>query len=130
VKALNDSIIIELVAIRGNPEDTVEGVAVTSLASGILLAANATERSSNEAIVVAVGPGSIYDGARVPVDLVKGDRILFTRTNAWKMRIDNRPYLKITEADVVCKLDDGERAQFVGETVDEAERKELLGAGR
>jgi len=68
---------------------------------GIIIPDTAREKPS-EGEVVAVGPGARDDkGAVVPLELKKGDRILFGKWSGSEIRIDGEDLLIMTEADVM-----------------------------
>ena len=51
--------------------------AETTTKSGILLTGTAKEQPQ-EAKVVAIGPGAMVEGKRVPVDVKVGDKVLYS----------------------------------------------------
>jgi chaperonin GroES len=54
--------------------------------------------------IIAVGPGRIEKGARVPMDLKVGDRVLYGKYSGTEVTIDNDTFLIIKESDVLAKL--------------------------
>jgi hypothetical protein len=87
-----------------------------------------TQVKSNEAIVRGVGPGEWYDGQRVPIGLKVDDRVLFLRSG-YQMTLNGEKVYVVTDRQVLSVLDDDDVADFVGEGIDEQERKELLAGG-
>ena len=72
---------------------------------GIIIPDTAKEKPT-EGEIVAVGPGVRDDkGARVPLDLEKGDRILFGKWSGSEIRIEGEDLLIMTAADVLGVLD-------------------------
>jgi chaperonin GroES len=68
---------------------------------GIIIPDTAREKPS-EGEVVAVGPGARDEkGTVVPLELKKGDRILFGKWSGSEIRIDGEDLLIMTEADVM-----------------------------
>jgi chaperonin GroES len=52
--------------------------------------------------VLAVGPGRIEKGARVPMDLSAGQKVLYSKYAGTEVRIANEEFLIIKEADVLA----------------------------
>lgn len=72
--------------------------------SGLVLPDNAKERPQ-EGELIAVGPGRMTDeGTRIPLDLKKGDRILFAKYSGMEIKVDEEDYLILREADILAKL--------------------------
>ncbi len=68
---------------------------------GIIIPDTAREKPT-EGEVVAVGPGARDEkGVVVPLELKKGDRILFGKWSGSEIRIDGEDLLIMTEADVM-----------------------------
>lgn len=70
-------------------------------ASGIVLPDTAVKEKSVTGIVVAVGPGKVYDnGVRVPVDVKVGDQVYFAKFGGQDVTLDGEKYLLISERDI------------------------------
>ena len=93
-----------------------------------LILAQSTRERSQEAEVVEVGPGDVLYGKRTPIDLAKGDRVLFLR-QGYTATVNSETLYFVTERDILAVLDDDESAEFFGVTIDEEIRKEALGSG-
>ena len=52
--------------------------------------------------VVAVGSGKIKDGKRVPLEVKKGDIVLFTKYGPNEVKIDGKEYLIAKEEDILA----------------------------
>jgi co-chaperonin GroES (HSP10) len=87
---------------------------------------DSTRARSNEAVVEAVGPGEWAYGQRLPIDLVKGDRVLFLR-QGYTATISGVDYYVVTDRDILAKLENDEEATFTGAHIDEDVRLESLG---
>lgn len=75
------------------------------LASGIVIPDTAKEKPQ-QGEVVAVGPGRLDDaGKRIPMDVKKGDRILYAKYTGQEVKIDGEEYIVLSEKDVLCKLE-------------------------
>ncbi|MGC1745674.1 MAG: co-chaperone GroES [Pseudolabrys sp.] len=73
-------------------------------AGGILIPDSAQEKPS-QGEIVAVGPGGRDDaGKLIPVDLKKGDRVLFGKWSGTEVKIDGQDLLIMKESDVMGVL--------------------------
>jgi len=80
----------------------VDGEAKTS--GGIIIPDTAAEKPQ-QAEVIAVGPGARgEDGKIVPMDLKKGDRVLFGKWSGNEVKIDGQELLIMKESDVMGVL--------------------------
>ncbi len=70
-------------------------------ASGIIIPDTAKEKPQ-EGKVIAVGPG-LKDkaGKLIPMDVKKGDRILFVKYGGTEVKLDGKDYLILKEDDVM-----------------------------
>ena len=72
--------------------------------SGIILPDTAKEKPQ-EGEVVAVGPGRLTDeGKRVPMELKKGDRIIYSKFAGTEYKDGGEEYLSLRESDVLAKV--------------------------
>ena len=72
--------------------------------SGIVLPDNAKEKPQ-EGEMIAVGPGRMTDeGKRLPMELKKGDRVLFAKYSGVEVKLDEADYLILRESDILAKL--------------------------
>ena len=70
-------------------------------ASGIVLADSATEKP-DQGEVIAVGNGKILeDGKTRPLDVKKGDKILFGKYSGQSVKVDDIEYLVMREEDIM-----------------------------
>lgn len=89
LRPLHNRILVE----RVNAEDKT--------ASGIIIPDTAKEKPQ-EGKVIAVGPGTVdKKGKPVPMEVKKGDRILFAKFGGSEVRIDGKEYLIMKEDDVM-----------------------------
>ena len=73
-------------------------------ASGLFLPDTAQEKPQ-EGDVVAVGPGRLTDeGKRVPMELRKGDRIIYSKYAGTEYKDGSDEYLILRESDVLAKV--------------------------
>jgi chaperonin GroES len=70
-------------------------------ASGIVLPDSATEKP-DQGEVIAVGNGKILeDGKTRPLDVKKGDKILFGKYSGQTVKVDDIEYLVMREEDIM-----------------------------
>src|ERR1700758_2027523 len=73
-------------------------------AGGIIIPDTAKEKPT-EGEVIAVGPGGRDEsGKLIPIDLKKGDRVLFGKWSGTEVKIDGVEYLIMKESDVMGVL--------------------------
>ncbi len=72
--------------------------------SGIYIPDSAKERPQ-EGKVIAVGPGRLDDdGKRVPMDIKKGDTIIYSKFGGTEFEEDGEEYLIMKESEVLAKV--------------------------
>jgi chaperonin GroES len=70
-------------------------------AGGIIIPDTAKEKPQ-EGRIIAVGPGKLAEnGKRVPIDVKKGDRVLFGKYAGSEIKIDGVKHLIMTEDDIL-----------------------------
>ena len=72
---------------------------------GIILPDTIHKERPEKAKVVAVGPGKLVDGKRVPFPLKKGDVVLFTKYGPNEVKVDDKEYLIAREDDILAVLE-------------------------
>ena len=93
IRPLQDRLIVE----------RLEGEEKT--ASGLFIPDNAKEKPQ-QGKVIAVGKGKVReDGTLQPLDLKKGDKILFGKYSGTEIKIDGNEYLIMREDDVLGVLE-------------------------
>jgi chaperonin GroES len=89
VRPLQDRILIK----RLEEKETKKG--------GIIIPDTAKEKPQ-EAKVIAVGSGkTLEDGKKQPLEVKKGDKILFGKYSGTEVKIDDEEYLILREEDVL-----------------------------
>jgi chaperonin GroES len=91
ITPLHDRVVIK----RIEEQETVKG--------GIIVPDTAKEKPQ-EGEVVAVGPGKIHEGKRIPLDVEVGDRVLFGKYSGNDIKIDDEEYLIIREDEILGKV--------------------------
>jgi chaperonin GroES len=90
VTPLHDRILIK----RIEEKETVKG--------GIVIPDTAKEKPQ-EGEVVAVGPGKLHEGKRIPLDVEVGDHVLFGKYSGTDIKIEDEEYLILREEEVFGK---------------------------
>jgi len=77
----------------------------TKTTGGIIIPDTATEKPQ-QGEVVAVGPGARDETGKVaPIDLKKGDKVLFGKWSGTEVKIDGQELLIMKESDVMGVLE-------------------------
>ena len=92
IKPLSDRIVLKLV----EAEETTK--------SGILLASTSKEKP-HIAKVVAVGPGGIVDGKEVKMQVVEGDKVIFSKYAGTEVKYDGEDYIIVRQDDVLAVVE-------------------------
>ena len=91
IKPLEDRIVVQAVE------------AETTTASGIVIPDTAKEKPQ-EGTVLAVGPGRFEDGARVPLDVQVGDKVLYSKYGGTEVKYAGAEYLILSARDVLAVI--------------------------
>jgi chaperonin GroES len=76
-------------------------------ASGIIIPGTAQEKPM-EGEVVAVGTGARDESGKIhPLEVKKGDRILFAKWGGTEIKLDGHEYLIMKESDILAIVDSG-----------------------
>ena len=78
--------------------------AETTTASGIVIPDTAKEKPQ-EGTVLAVGPGRFEDGARVPLDVKIGDKVLYSKYGGTVVKYAGEEYLVLSARDVLAVIE-------------------------
>ncbi|KAF0109134.1 MAG: chaperonin GroES [Anaerolineaceae bacterium] len=71
-------------------------------AGGIVLPETAKEKPQ-QGLILAIGPGARdEDGKRIPMDVEKGDKILFAKYSGTEIKMDGKKYLILREEDILA----------------------------
>ncbi|MWV44500.1 co-chaperone GroES [Paenibacillus sp. HJL G12] len=87
IKPLGDRVLVE----------PIEQEETTSF--GIVLPDSAKEKPQ-EGKIIAVGGGAVKDGARVPLEVKEGDRVLFSKYAGTEIKYEGKEYLIMKESDI------------------------------
>lgn len=92
IKPLGDRILVKVI----ESEETTK--------SGIVLPGTAKEKPM-QGEVLAVGSGEMIDGKKVPLELKKGDKIIYSKYAGTEVKVDGNEYLIIRQSDVLAVIE-------------------------
>ena len=96
IRPLNDRVLLEPMS------DIKEG----KTKSGLYLPDTASKERPEKAKVIAVGPGKLDEnGKRTPINVTKGDVVLFTKYGPSEVKIDGKEYLIAREDDIIAVVE-------------------------
>ncbi|MCK4466158.1 MAG: co-chaperone GroES [Bacteroidales bacterium] len=74
--------------------------------SGILLPDTAEKEKPEQGKVIAVGPGkTLSSGKILPINVKKGDIVLFTKYSPNEIKVDGKEYLIAKEEDILAIIE-------------------------
>ncbi|MFH1885530.1 MAG: co-chaperone GroES [Pseudomonadota bacterium] len=92
IKPLNDQVLVKRVEMEAKS------------AGGIIIPETAKEKPQ-KGKVVAVGPGKVNDdGSRAPMEVKKGDLVLFGKYAGSELKIDGEEHIFMRESDILAVL--------------------------
>ena len=93
IKPLSDHVLIESIS----QEEKTK--------AGILLPQTAEKEKPEQGKVIAVGPGRrLSSGKRIPMEVKKGDTVLFTKYGPSEIKVGDKDYLIAKEEDILAIL--------------------------
>ncbi len=72
--------------------------------SGILLASTAQEKPQ-EAIVIAVGPGTVCDGKEVKMQVKEGQKVIYSKYAGTSVKFDGEEYIIVKESEILAIIE-------------------------
>ena len=69
--------------------------------SGIILPDSAKEKSQ-EAIVIAVGPGTEEDGKKTEMQVKEGDKVVFSQYAGTEVKLEEEEYIIVSQSDIMA----------------------------
>ena len=75
--------------------------AETTTKSGIVLTGSAKEQPQ-EAEVVAIGPGAVVDGNRIPMEVAVGNKVLYSKYAGTDVKVDGQEYIILKQDDILA----------------------------
>lgn len=92
IKPLADRVVVK----PSDPEEKSSG--------GIILPDTAKEKPQ-EGTIIAVGPGKVSDaGSKIPMEVKKGDKVLYGKYSGTEVVIDGEDHLIMRESDILAVL--------------------------
>ena len=91
LKPLGDRVIVEVL---DEEETTI---------SGIVLPDTAKEKPQR-GNVLEVGPGRYEDGKLVPLDVTKGDEVIFSKYGGTEVKVGGEEFMILRESDILAKV--------------------------
>ncbi len=74
---------------------------------GIILPKTVDKDRPEQGVIVAVGPGKRNDdGEMIPVELKKGQKVLFTKYGPTEIKVDDREYLIAKQEDILAVIEE------------------------
>ena len=80
------------------PDDEAE-----TMRGGLYIPDTAKEKPT-QGEVVAVGPGRVEKGARVPVDVKVGDKVLYGKYSGTNITLDGEEVVIVKSSDILAKI--------------------------
>ena len=72
--------------------------------SGIVLPGQAQEKPQ-QAEVVAVGPGGVVDGKEVKMEVVVGDKVIYSKYAGTEVKMDGTEYIIVKQSDILAVVE-------------------------
>ena len=92
IKPLGDRVLIEVVDEEMQKQ-------------GTLYIPDTAKEKPQEGKVVAVGNGRYEDGKLVPLDVKKGDKVLYGKYSGTEIKHDGKEYLIVRESDILAVIE-------------------------
>jgi chaperonin GroES len=90
IKPLNDKVVVK----ASSKEETTK--------FGLVLPDTADKEKPEQGEVIAVGPGKMLEnGARAPMSVKAGDKILFKKYSPDEFKIDKEEFLVLSEGEII-----------------------------
>jgi len=75
----------------------------TEMRGGLYIPDTAKEKPQ-QGEIIAVGPGRVEKGDRVPMELKVGNKVLYGKYSGTEVTLDDEPFLIIKESDVLAVI--------------------------
>ena len=93
MKPLGDRVVIK----NMEAEETTKG--------GIILTAAAKEKPLM-AEVIAVGPGGMVDGKKVPMQVKVGEKVIYSKYAGTEVKLEGEEYIILKQSDILAIVED------------------------
>lgn len=78
-----------------------ESVAEETTKSGIVLPSQAKEKPQY-AEVVEVGPGTVVDGEKIPMEVKPGDKVIYSKYAGMEVKLGDEEYIIVKQSDILA----------------------------
>ena len=83
----------------------VKPIEKEEVTKGGLVIPDTVKERPQEGVVIAIGPGRLSeDGKRVPIEVKKGDRVIYARYAGIELKYEDEDYLVLRESDILAKV--------------------------
>ena len=79
-------------------------VAEETTASGIVLPGEAKEKTQ-QAEVIAVGPGGVVDGKEVTMQVKAGDKVIYSKYSGTEVELEKEKYVIVKQSDILAVVE-------------------------
>ena len=79
-------------------------VAEETTKSGIVIPGQSKEKPQ-QAEVVAVGPGSVVDGKEVPMNILVGQQVIYSKYSGTTVELDEEEYIIVKQDDILAVVE-------------------------
>ena len=69
--------------------------------SDIVLPGQAQEKTQ-QAEVIAVGPGGVVDGKEVKMEVTVGDKVIYSKYSGTEVKLDSEEYIIVKQSDILA----------------------------
>ena len=73
-------------------------------ASGIVLPDSSREKTQ-QAEVIAVGPGGVVDGKEITMQVKVGDKVIYSKYSGTEVELDNEKYVVVKQNDILAVIE-------------------------
>jgi chaperonin GroES len=83
----------------------VKPIEKEEVTKGGLVIPDTAKEKPQEGEIIAVGPGRLSeDGKRIPVDVKKGDRVIYAKFAGTELKYHDQDYLVLRESDILARI--------------------------
>lgn len=83
----------------------VKALAEEEITKGGIVLPDTAKEKPQRGEVIAVGPGKLSeDGKRQPIEVKKGDKIIYAKYAGAEVKIEDEEFLILRESDILAKL--------------------------
>lgn len=93
IKPLTDHILLEPISAKEKTD------------SGFFVPQTSDKERPEQGKVIAVGPGKMRKGQRIPLDVKVGDTVIFSKYGPSEIKVEGKDYLIAKEEDILAILE-------------------------